>query len=88
MSIAEKMKEKLNFALSPETLEVIDQSDMHAGHAGSRPEGESHFFIKITSAAFEGKTLVQRHRMVNQVISEELANHVHAMALETKAPGE
>ncbi len=78
--------EKLNKALAPTHLQVIDESNQHAGHAGAHPSGESHFRVKISSQAFAGMPRVQQHRMVNEVLREELASRVHALALETSAP--
>ncbi|MGB7204852.1 MAG: BolA family protein [Anderseniella sp.] len=78
--------EKLSAALMPQSLEVIDESHLHAGHSGARADGESHFRVKIEAAAFEGKSLVQRHRMVNEVLAEELKERVHALAISAKVP--
>ena len=87
--VAEEMSRKLTAAFQPEALEVIDDSDKHAGHMGARPEGETHFTVKITAAAFVGLSRVDRQRKVNAVLAEELApNRVHALALQVKAPGE
>lgn len=87
--VADEMARKLSSAFQPEALEVIDDSDKHAGHMGARPEGETHFTVKITAAAFAGLSRVERQRQVNKVLEEELApNRVHALALQVKAPGE
>ncbi len=87
MSVANKIKQKLETAFSPQKLNVFDQSDQHAGHAGSRPEGETHFMIEIESETFSGKSRVEMHRMVNSVLADELAGPVHAMALTASTPG-
>ena len=79
---------KLRDAFSPESLEVQDESHLHEGHAGHRPGGETHFRVYIVSEAFKGKSRVERHRMINAVLSAELAETVHALALHAKAPGE
>ena len=79
---------KLNEAFAPESLNVIDESHLHAGHAGHRPGGETHFRVYIGSPAFEGKSRIDRHRMINQVLADELAAGVHALALKAQAPGE
>ena len=79
---------KLREAFSPESLEVQDESHLHEGHAGHRPGGETHFRVYIVSEAFKGKSRVERHRMINAVLSTELAETVHALALHAKAPGE
>lgn len=88
MTIRRQMEEKLIRDLAPTRLEVIDESHHHIGHAGSRPDGESHFQIQIVSPAFTGKSRIERHRMVNAVLAEELKERVHAMALTTLTPEE
>ena len=88
MRVANIIKEKLTEALSPTNLEILDESHKHAGHAGARPEGESHFSVKIVSNAFEGKSRVERQRLVYQALSEELKQDIHALALHTMAPNE
>ena len=80
--------EKLAAAFSPQRLDVVDESHRHAGHAGHRPGGESHFRVDIVSEAFRGKTRIERHRMINQALSAELAGGVHALAIHASAPGE
>jgi BolA protein len=79
---------KLNEAFAPESLDVTDESHLHAGHAGHRPGGETHFRVYIVSTAFEGKSRIDRHRMINQALADELAAGVHALALKAQAPGE
>jgi BolA protein len=74
--------------LDPTRLSVEDESDRHAGHAGWREGGETHFRIHVVSAAFEGKTRVERHRMVNAALSGAFERGLHALAIEAKAPGE
>jgi BolA protein len=76
------MAEKLEAAFSPSLLQVIDESHHHAGHSGSRPDGESHFRIRISAAAFDGLNRVNQHRKVNEVLAEELNSRVHALAIE------
>lgn len=88
MSVKEAMEAKLQAALSPKSLEVIDDSHRHVGHAGHKPGGETHFTIILVAEIFAGKSRVERHRLVNQVLADELAGPVHALALSTKAPGE
>lgn len=75
-------------AFAPESLEVVDESHRHEGHAGHRPGGETHYRIYIVSAAFKGKTRLQRHRMINEALAGELAGGVHALAIHAAAPGE
>jgi BolA family transcriptional regulator, general stress-responsive regulator len=88
MSVRSILEEKLRTAFAPDWLEIVDESHRHAGHAGHRPEGESHFRVAIVSAAFAGKSRIERHRLVNGVLAEELASRVHALALKASAPGE
>ena len=80
--------EKLNAAFAPQSLDVIDESHLHAGHAGHRASGETHYRVHIVAEAFQGKTRVDRHRMINQTLSGELASTVHALAINARAPGE
>src|ERR1700694_5256671 len=80
--------EKLTKAFAPERLEVIDESHRHAGHAGARPGGQTHYSVYIVSQAFRGKSRVDRHRMVNAILASELAGGVHALAIRAAAPEE
>jgi BolA family transcriptional regulator, general stress-responsive regulator len=88
MPMKDKIAEKLTKAFSPESLEVVDESQLHAGHAGSRPGGETHFRLYIVSEAFRGKSRIERHRLINATLSGELATSVHALAIHAAAPGE
>jgi len=83
-----RIEDKLKAALAPAQLQIIDDSASHAGHAGARPGGESHFTVDIVSEAFAGKSRIARHRLVNQALSEELAGPVHALVIRARAPGE
>jgi BolA protein len=80
--------EKLTKAFAPERVDVIDESHQHAGHAGARPGGETHFRVYIVSQAFRGKSRIDRHRMVNAALASELQSGVHALAIRAAAPGE
>lgn len=86
--VATEIEQRLRAALDPETLEVIDDSERHRGHAGHDARGESHFTVRIVSAAFAGQSRVARQRMVNTALAELLRERVHALAMITKAPGE
>jgi BolA protein len=88
MTVAEQIRRKLTAALAPSRLDIVDESARHAGHAGARPEGETHFRLTIVSAAFEGRTRVDRHRLVNALLAEELIGRVHALSLTTLTPDE
>jgi BolA family transcriptional regulator, general stress-responsive regulator len=79
---------KLREAFLPESLDVRDESHLHEGHAGHRPGGETHFRVYIVSEAFNGKSRLERHRMINAALAAELAGSVHALALHARAPGE
>lgn len=88
MRMQEIITEKLREAFSPESLAVTDESHLHAGHAGHRPEGETHFRVNIVSDAFAGKSRIDRHRMINALLANELSQTVHALAIKAHAPGE
>jgi BolA protein len=88
MSITQSLREKLMVELRPTRLDVINESELHAGHRNSPGTGESHFRILVVSAAFTGKSRVDRHRIVNDLLREEIKSGVHALALATVAPGE
>ncbi|MEO5337398.1 MAG: BolA family transcriptional regulator [Magnetospirillum sp. WYHS-4] len=88
MAVAQAMERKLAEALQPIRLAVIDESCHHEGHGGWRPEGESHFRVEVVSAAFQGKSRVDRQRQVYALLAEELKNGVHALALTTLTPAE
>ena len=88
MSLESQMREKLILALRPCRLDVVNESHLHAGHRSSPGTGESHFRVLIVSEAFAGKTRVERHRMINEIVVEELKGGVHALAIKACAPGE
>lgn len=88
MSVAERIREKLQAGLSPASLNVIDESHKHEGHAGHRPGGETHFHVDIVSDAFAGQNRVTRQRQVYKLLAEELADRVHALSLTTRTPDE
>jgi BolA protein len=88
MGMRERIVERLTAALAPARLEVIDESHRHAGHSGARPGGETHYRVEIVSAAFSAKSRVQRHRLVYDALTAEIADGVHALALDARAPGE
>lgn len=84
MSIQQQIQSRLDEALDPSVLEVVNESHMHNVPPGS----ESHFKITVVSDAFAGKMLLARHRMINALLAEELAGPVHAIALHTFTPDE
>jgi BolA family transcriptional regulator, general stress-responsive regulator len=88
MRIHDVITNKLTEAFAPESLQVVDESHRHEGHAGHRPGGETHFRVHIVAEAFRGKSRIERHRMINVTLSAELAAGVHALAIHASAPGE
>ena len=87
MRIADRITEKLNLALHPESLKVEDESDLHLGHSGYREGGQTHFRLYVVAEAFRGKSRLERHRMINSVLAAELGS-IHALAIHAQAPGE
>ena len=85
MSMQARIETKLQEAFAPESLEVIDESEEHRGHGGWREGGETHFRVRMVSAAFAGKNRVAMQRAVNQCLADELSTTVHALAMELKA---
>jgi BolA family transcriptional regulator, general stress-responsive regulator len=88
VSVVASMRRKLTDRFAPIELEIVDESHRHAGHAGARPGGETHFAVTIVSPAFTGLTRVARQRLVYQTLADELAAEVHALSLTTLAPDE
>jgi BolA protein len=88
MTIKDLISNKLTKAFTPQSLDVVDESHKHEGHAGHRPGGESHFRVMIVAEAFRGKSRIERHRMINTTLAAELAGGVHALAIHASAPGE
>lgn len=88
MKTKDVITKKLTEAFAPESLRVEDESHLHAGHAGHRPGGETHYRIYIVSEAFRGKSRIDRHRAINATLAEELSGGVHALAIHATAPGE
>ncbi|MDG2520864.1 BolA family transcriptional regulator [Caulobacter segnis] len=87
-AVTDAIRDKLTKTFAPVRLEVVDDSDRHHGHAGHRGGGESHFNVVIEAAAFTGVNRVQRQRMINSALAEELAGPVHALSVKVLAPGE
>jgi BolA protein len=95
IAAGDRIRAKLQAAFAPDSIEVIDESHMHASHAHAmnRPAaaaspGGTHFHVKVVSEAFKGKSLVERHRAINHLLRAEFDVGVHALAIEAKAPGE
>jgi BolA family transcriptional regulator, general stress-responsive regulator len=88
MPVADTIRLKLTGRFAPTRLDIVDESHQHAGHAGARPDGETHFAVTIVSAAFAGLSRVARQRLVYEALAEELSTRVHALSLTTLTPGE
>ncbi|HYJ30694.1 MAG TPA: BolA family protein [Allosphingosinicella sp.] len=86
--LAAEIHQRLRSALAPESLDVINDSARHRGHAGDDGSGESHFTVRIVAAAFAGMTRLQRQRAVNAALADLLSDRIHALAIEAKAPAE
>jgi BolA protein len=84
MTFKSRIETKLRAAFDPAKLEVLDESSQHAGHGGWQEGGETHFRVRIAAAAFAGKSRLETHRAINQVLSAELAERVHALAIEAQ----
>ena len=91
-SVKATIAAKIEAALQPLSLEIIDESAQHAGHMlhpdGEEPRGETHFRVKVVCVAFASKSRLERHRAINALVAAELRDGVHALAIEARAPGE
>ena len=88
MSLEKIISKKLNDAFKPLELQVENESHHHSGHSGDDGSGESHWKVTIVADAFSGKSRLERQRMINQVLADELANHIHALAMTVKGPND
>jgi len=88
VSVADTIRDKLAARFAPTRLVIVDESHRHAGHAGARPEGETHFTVTIVAPAFAGLNRVARQRLVYETLAEDLAGPIHALSLTTLAPEE
>lgn len=91
MSVEKSIREKLAHAFSPLELAVENESAKHAGHAGANDRsgyetGETHFRVRVVSSLFEGKNLVERHRLINAALKDELSGPVHSLAIKALTP--
>jgi BolA protein len=86
--VASEMLSRLNSALSPTAVELVDDSEQHRGHGGYNPAGESHFTLRIESPAFAGKNRVDRQRMIYAALGDLMKARVHALSIRARAPGE
>jgi len=87
MSVRDAIVEKLSLKFAPSHLEVVDESEKHRGHAGSRPEGETHFRVRLASPRLDGLSRVAQHRAVMETLAAELGSGVHALAIEVVKSG-
>ena len=83
----EMIRQRLTGALQPETLEIIDESAKHAGHAGARGGG-GHFVVDIVASAFAGKSLIQRHRLIYDALGDAMQSEIHALSIQARTPDE
>ena len=88
MKIADTIEKKLTEALAPSKIDLVDESALHAGHAGARPEGESHFRVLVVSDMFENRGRLERQRMIYQVLGDLMASDIHALSIKALTPGE
>jgi stress-induced morphogen len=88
MPVEDRIREKLTSALAPVALTIVNDSGRHAGHASSPGTGESHFSVYVVSGTFSGKSRLERHRMVNAALAEELSGTIHALAITALTPEE
>ena len=86
--VAAEMLSRLNSSLQSSRIELVDDSEQHRGHGGYNPAGESHFTLRIESAAFAGKSRVERQRMIYAALGDLMRERVHALSIRAKAPGE
>lgn len=88
LSRAARIEHALRTQFAPQTLELIDESSLHAGHAGANPGGETHYRLRLVSDAFAGLNRVARQRLVYQALHEEFDTGLHALSLDLKVPSE
>jgi BolA protein len=88
MTMKELIEARLAEALAPARLDVVDESHLHAGHAGASPGGETHYRLNVVAEAFAGKSRVERHRLVNDALKPAFERGLHALAIRASAPGE
>lgn len=87
MNIEDQISSRLIDAFAPESIRIVNESERHRGHSGWRESGDTHFRLYIVAEAFRGKSRIERHRMINQALVEELGA-IHALAIHAAAPGE
>lgn len=88
MKVKEMVERKLTNALQPTKLDVVDESSLHKGHSGWREGGETHFRVDIVASKFSGLSRLDRHRLINDLLKDELQGGIHALAIRASAPEE
>lgn len=88
MSVEHRIKTKLTEAFSPAHVELVDELALHAGHAGARPGGESHFRLMIVADLFNGRSRVERQRMVYNALGDLMSTDIHALSIKALTPDE
>jgi BolA protein len=88
MTVAAAIRQRLTAALAPARLDLVDESARHAGHAGARPQGESHFRLTIVAAAFAGRSRIERQRLVFAALGDLMQSDIHALAITALTPAE
>lgn len=88
MRVQAALRQAIERALDPARLEITDESHLHAGHAGARAAGETHFRVRVVAAAFEGKPQLARQRMVYAALGTLMTTDIHALQVRTQTPGE
>jgi BolA protein len=88
MTVADAIRARLTDALAPSVLDIVDESHLHAGHAGHRPGVSTHFRVTIVAPGFVAKSRIERQRLVYAALGDLMGNPIHALALTAKAPGE
>ncbi len=87
-SVKQQIEQRLSAALQPQQLAVRDESHLHVGHAGHRPEGETHFFVEVVADRFAGESRLNRQRLVHAALDDLLRGRIHALSISARAPGE
>lgn len=88
MTMEQRIRNAIEAGLAPQRFEIVDESSLHAGHAGARPGGETHYRITVVSDKFEGVGRVQRQQMVYGLLDDAFAQGLHALAMTTRTPSE
>jgi BolA protein len=88
LSRKERMQELLTARFAPQKIVIEDQSELHGGHAGAQPGGQTHYRLTLVSTAFDGHSRVARQRLVYHALREEFETGLHALSLDLKTPSE